>query len=505
MGDRAIGAKNGGVISLHGEKTKSQYVRLTKTMSKSSYTAMVDDPAKISGWKRGDKVVISTTSFYPDKNDYLTVKSIDSDGTITFTDRSKHKHYGDLQRFTNNANNQVYAVDQRAYVANLSRNIVIQGSTDSLKDEIGAHVIVLQGGEGYIDSVEFTRVGQKSKLGRYPFHWHRVGDVSGQYIKNSSIHGSFHRCITIHNSQRATVTGNTCYDFMGHGFFLEEGNEVNNVLQYNLGIYGRKILKGAVLASDNNMHPADRFPGPATFWISNPDNDIRYNAAVGCEGTGYWMSFRQSLKCGSKPGTGCVPASQGKSNVFPASTRTLFFSDNVAMATVTGFTWDGAPDGAAIKNNFNRDKTASGDFKLVGAHYRPTNQIPIISNLHMYKCAQTGIRVRGEQMHFPGAVFADVATGAFFSSNQVVRDSLFVGVSANHDTIEFTYHFDGSIDIARRHPSRYVGIRISDGPWVLGKTIFDLFTKCTPFNFCHPMHKQLSNRCLPKIHFVFNE
>eukprot|EP00978_Attheya_sp_CCMP212_P013159 scaffold32954_cov51-Attheya_sp.AAC.1 len=390
MGDRAIGAKNGGIISLHGEATKSQYVR------------------------------------------------IDSDGTITFTDPSKHKHYGDLQRFTNSANNQVYAVDQRAYVANLSRNIVIQGSIDSLNDEIGAHVIVLEGGAGYIDGVEFTRVGQKGKVGRYPFHWHRVGDVSGQYIKNSSIHGSFHRCITIHNSQRATVIGNTCYDFLGHGFFLEEGNEVNNVLQYNLGIYGRKILKGAVLASDNNMHPADRFPGPATFWVSNPDNDIRYNAAVGCEGSGYWMSFRKSLKCGSKPGSGCVPESEGKSNVFPASTRTLFFSDNVAMSTVTGFTWDGAPDGASIKNKFNRGKTASGDFQLVGAHYRPSNQIPIIANLHMYKCAQTGIRVRGEQMHFPGAVFADVAIGAFFASNQVVRDSIFVGVSANHDVIEFT-------------------------------------------------------------------
>eukprot|EP00550_Attheya_septentrionalis_P010981 CAMPEP_0198304426 /NCGR_PEP_ID=MMETSP1449-20131203/57396_1 /TAXON_ID=420275 /ORGANISM="Attheya septentrionalis, Strain CCMP2084" /LENGTH=840 /DNA_ID=CAMNT_0044006949 /DNA_START=28 /DNA_END=2553 /DNA_ORIENTATION=- len=157
MGDRAIGAKDGGVISLHGEKTKSEYVRLTKTMPKDSYTAMVDDPAKISGWERGDKVVI-TTSFYPDKNDYLTVKRIDSDGTITFTDPSKHKHDGDPQRFTNHANNQVHAVDHRAYVANLSRNIVIQGSIDSLEDEIGAHVVVLEGGAGYIDDVEFKRV-----------------------------------------------------------------------------------------------------------------------------------------------------------------------------------------------------------------------------------------------------------------------------------------------------------------------------------------------------------
>eukprot|EP00978_Attheya_sp_CCMP212_P017517 scaffold46799_cov50-Attheya_sp.AAC.1 len=70
-------------------------------------------------------------------------------------------------------------------------------------------------------------------------------------------------------------------------------------------------------------------------------------------------------------------------------------------------------------------------------------------------------------MHITGAIFADTAKGGFFAYNQVVRDSIFVAYSANHDNGEFAYHFDGSIHSQRRTPGRFVGILIYDGPWVL--------------------------------------
>eukprot|EP00957_Ditylum_brightwellii_P027615 2087692-Ditylum_brightwellii.AAC.1 len=240
----------------------------------------------------------------------------------------------------------------------------------------------MSGGEAYVDGVEFFRVGQKALHGRYPFHWHRVGNVSGQYIKNSSVHRSFHRCITIHNTNQAMVLGNTCVDHFGHGFFLEEGNEVKNIIQYNLGVGSKKISPSlALLQSDFNLSPGDRFPGPATYWVSNPDNDIRHNIAVGSEGSGFWMAFRTYLACDEQPGgSGCIVVdNQQQANVFPRFTKTLHFSDNIAMSTVTGITWDGAPDGLAINNS---DSKASGDFALVNAHYAPLGQIPTFGNLH---------------------------------------------------------------------------------------------------------------------------
>eukprot|EP00978_Attheya_sp_CCMP212_P040985 scaffold229602_cov60-Attheya_sp.AAC.1 len=79
MGVRAMGARSGGIIALHGETSNSQYVRLAMTMVAGSFTAKVNDVATVSRWKTGDKVVISTTSFYPDRNDELIVQHIGAD------------------------------------------------------------------------------------------------------------------------------------------------------------------------------------------------------------------------------------------------------------------------------------------------------------------------------------------------------------------------------------------------------------------------------------------
>jgi hypothetical protein len=195
------------------------------------------------------------------------------------------------------------------------------------------------------------------------------------------------------------------------------------------------------------------------------------------------MAFRRGLQCGNGAGTGCVVATNGNANVFPLTTRTLFFSDNVAMSVVVGFTWDGAPMGAFRNNNLNPDTGASGDFELTSAHYSPLGQVPVFANLQMYKCARVGMYSRGNQMHVTGAVFADTAKGGFFAYNQVLKDSIFVAYSANHDNGEFAYHFDGSIHGQRRTPGRFAGIRIYDGPWVLGKNDYVIFSIAVDVSF----------------------
>jgi hypothetical protein len=69
-------------------------------------------------------------------------------------------------------------------------------------------------------------MGQKAIMGRYPIHWHLVTDqAQGQYVRNSSIHHSFNRAVTIHGTDYITVEDNFCYDHIGHGIFLENGAE----------------------------------------------------------------------------------------------------------------------------------------------------------------------------------------------------------------------------------------------------------------------------------------
>jgi hypothetical protein len=102
-------------------------------------------------------------------------------------------------------------------VVNLNRNVKITGSSGAGAAGFGAHVMLLAptNGESAIHHVEFTRVGQQFRVGRYPIHLHAVtndggvGDVSRTTIVGVSVHHSFNRGINIHGGRGATVNAST--------------------------------------------------------------------------------------------------------------------------------------------------------------------------------------------------------------------------------------------------------------------------------------------------------
>jgi hypothetical protein len=51
---------------------------------------------------------------------------------------------------------------------------------------------------GRIEYIEARNVGQANALGRYPLHFHMIGNVTKSYIKGCSIHDTFNRAITVH-------------------------------------------------------------------------------------------------------------------------------------------------------------------------------------------------------------------------------------------------------------------------------------------------------------------
>jgi cell migration-inducing and hyaluronan-binding protein len=462
----------GGSISLFGDTNRSTPTRLDGHLEVGANSLSVSEQVD---WVAGDDIVVATTSYYPAQNEVFTLTSGGLTNNLALSRDSQFFHYGAVQNFTD-PDGDAYVLDERAYIANLTRNIVIMAPDDEYSAAgIGAHVMIMNEGHGVIDAVEFFRVGQMGELGRYPFHWHHMGDVTGQSIANSSIHESYNRCVTIHDTHGAQVLGNTCFDHFGHGFFLESGNETGNVLQYNLGIQSKKVdVDKALLVSDYNAMPPDRFPGPATYWISNPDNDVRFNVAIGSEGTGFWMAFKKYLFCDE---TGCVhAANRSAANVLPLEAPTLFFSDNVAGSCSTGITWDGAPDGPLMNNPLN-----PADRNVTQAHYRPPN-VPSFDNLVMYKNARAGLYFRGEQVHYPGNVFADNGTSAFFAYNHVISDSMVVGFSDNHSEYELNYHFDPAVSNIAQHRRIIEGIRVYDGPFVLDNVFFANFSATPLYN-----------------------
>ncbi|XP_043542521.1 fibrocystin-L-like, partial [Chiloscyllium plagiosum] len=131
---------------------------------------------------------------------------------------------------------------------------------------------------GRIEYVEIYHAGQAFRLGRYPIHWHLMGDLRYKsYVRGCAIHQTFNRAVTIHGTHHLLVEGNVAYNIMGGAFFIEDGIEQGNVLQYNLAVMVRQSTS---LLNDDLT--------PAAFWVTNPSNTIRHNAAAGGTHFGFW-------------------------------------------------------------------------------------------------------------------------------------------------------------------------------------------------------------------------
>ena len=78
--------------------------------------------------------------------------------------------------------------------------------------------------------------------------------MRGASVIGASIWDSANRWITIHGTDYLVVRDCVGYQSIGHGFFLEDGTEVFNVLDHNLAVQamGGKPLPDQVLPFDHN-------------------------------------------------------------------------------------------------------------------------------------------------------------------------------------------------------------------------------------------------------------
>lgn len=83
-------------------------------------------------------------------------------------------------------------------------------------------------------------------------HFHVLGDLCpGCYLKDSSIHESYYRCISIHGTNGVTVSENVAYDVTGFCYYLEDGVEEDNTLSYNLAAHIHFIGSPAIGSGQN--------------------------------------------------------------------------------------------------------------------------------------------------------------------------------------------------------------------------------------------------------------
>src|SRR5215470_17739485 len=204
----------------------------------------------------------------------------------------------------------------------------------------GGHTIFRQGFAAVqVQGVEFFQLGQGGRIGHYPVHFHharKTQDAQSSrpptYVMDSSVWDSMTRWIVLHGTHDVTLARNVGYKSIGHGFYLEDGSEINNKLLANLGVLARgaveavtvkvtafpapgstdqptyaktvvpqrdnpRAVPGILAAKDIGDQETKAVPfrtdvdNPTIFWIMNGWNDFQYNQAAGANvcGTCYWL------------------------------------------------------------------------------------------------------------------------------------------------------------------------------------------------------------------------
>lgn len=409
LASKALSVSSGASLELHGAP-RVVWTNLSASAAKGATQVTV---AHGVDWRAGDNIVLASTDFDPNQAEALVVQSV-SGQQVTVTTPLKYAHWGVLQTLGG------ATLDERAEIGLLSRNITIRGNDECVTSGYCGHIIVFQGGIAHVEGVELYQMGQKSKLARYPFHWHVAGDVTGQYIRNSSIWKTFNRCVTVHGTNMAVVSGNICYNHLGHGYFLEDGIEHGNTITNNLGILAVTPAAGQqVLASDTR---------PATFWITNPDNTYTGNVAAGSMGVGFWIALPLH-----PTGLSATDA------VWPRRTAFTNFSNNKAHSNrSTGMNVDDGP---------NPDGTVGTTY--YDPRVDPTNgssAIVVTSFDHYtaYKNRNRGAWMRGANLRLTHALLADNDIGATFAANETfLQDATIIGESANSATTLGAYPIRG--------------------------------------------------------------
>ena len=269
-------------MELHGTPLKRTWLKLSKDSKPGEDTVTV--AGELDGWKVGDDVIVTASkrsqegfgTFRPGKDgkkpqtEKRIIKAIKGN-SVVLDQPLKFSHLG--------------TGEFKAELANLSRNVIVESADPN---GVRGHTIFHRFSQGSIGYARFAHLGKEGVLGRYPIHFHLVGTtMRGSYVRGVSIVDSHNRWVTIHGTQYLIVQDCVGYGSVGHGFFLEDGTEVFNLIDRNLAVhaYTGKRLRNQALPFDPN--------DGAGFWWANGRNTITRNVSVENDEYGYRFDIQK--------------------------------------------------------------------------------------------------------------------------------------------------------------------------------------------------------------------
>jgi cell surface hyaluronidase len=263
----------------------------------------------VSDWQMGDQIVVGTTDWYPGHSELRTIlappKTVSTQqgmrtqlavATLDYPHNSEIFDAAELETeneatYTGPVNRK--AVDLRAAVGLLSRSIQVYalGAQAKMQDSdpgfpevkdclddgtgnkkpecyFGGHLMFRQGfREVQISGAEFKQLGQGGRIGHYPVHFHLAKSTAytqgKAFLKDSSVWDSMTRFVTLHGTHDVTVSRNVGYLSVGHGYYIEDGSEIDNKLCHNVGIGARAALNEYYVAQANPKNWEGNPPAPS--------------------------------------------------------------------------------------------------------------------------------------------------------------------------------------------------------------------------------------------------
>ncbi len=268
----AILCRPGGRMDFHGAPMTRTWVKLdASTKAGDTIITLTEAPA---GWRIGDTVAVSGSQRRHVKYDLVSsterraITAIDG-VRVTLDKPLDYPHYGEGV--------------MHSEVANISRTVVIE-SADPSSAATRGHTMYHHGSLGSIGYATFNNLGKEGVLGRYPIHFHQVEDtMRGSSVIGAVVLDSGNRWVTVHGTQYMVVRDCIGINSVGHGYFLEDGTEVYNTFDRNLGVHAAagKKMKGQALPFDPN--------DGAAFWWANGRNTFVRNVA--CENHEYGYRY----------------------------------------------------------------------------------------------------------------------------------------------------------------------------------------------------------------------
>eukprot|EP00931_Biecheleriopsis_adriatica_P054358 TRINITY_DN3197_c0_g1_i2.p1 TRINITY_DN3197_c0_g1~~TRINITY_DN3197_c0_g1_i2.p1 ORF type:complete len:713 (+),score=117.08 TRINITY_DN3197_c0_g1_i2:46-2139(+) len=223
-GSKGLGVDNGGVAEIFGIRYAPSWTRLASSAEPGAQEIQLMQEVD---WEVGQEIAIMTTSWNDELEDHENeVRRISYvAGHKLRLDRPLEKgHYG----------GQEYSAE----VALLTRSVTLQGDLGSEGSRYGGHSICTAGSECRFGGVAAVRMGQENVMGRYPFHFHLMGDVAGgSYFEDCLVYKSYFRAYTLHGTSNSRVSRCAAFNVSGSAYYLEDGVEEGNLFEFDLAAH----------------------------------------------------------------------------------------------------------------------------------------------------------------------------------------------------------------------------------------------------------------------------